>query len=99
MGLSQIVPLCIYDNLFLITNIRNTSKPVNNAPKTKLNISLLHKPNNSEETEQLKALFKKNLFRYNLSSYIKIDEIDMIKEQSKLELEMQKKKQNDEDTM
>ena len=56
-------------------------------------------PDNSEETEQLKALFKKNLFRYNLSSYIKIDEIDMIKEQSKLELEMQKKKQNDEDTM
>lgn len=46
----------------------------------------------SEDAEQLKALFKKNLFRFNLSSYIKIDEIDMIKEQSKLELEMKKKK-------
>lgn len=46
----------------------------------------------SDDAEQLKALFKKNLFRFNLSSYIKIDEIDMIKEQSKLELEMKKKK-------
>lgn len=48
----------------------------------------------SEEVEQLKALFKKNLFRYNLSSYIKIDQIDKIKEQSKLELELKRKKED-----
>lgn len=53
----------------------------------------------SEDAEQLKALFRKNLFRYNLSSYIKIDQIDKIKEQSKLELEMKKKKEDENNNM
>lgn len=49
----------------------------------------------SEESQKEQALFVKNYTKHNLSTYIKIDEIEMIKERSRLEMqEMLKKTDN-----
>ena len=45
----------------------------------------------SDEGNIKRAIFKKNLIRHNLSSYIKINEIDQIKQRSELEYESIKK--------
>ena len=46
-----------------------------------------------EDAQTLQTIFMKNLVRHNLSSYIKIDEIDKIKEKTQLEYEKRKKEQ------
>lgn len=46
----------------------------------------------SDEGNTKRAIFKKNLVRHNLASYIKINEIDQIKKKSELEFESIKKK-------
>lgn len=86
----------------IFLQLNNINQIIQSATDYATQLSEMEYPpndNDNGETEQLKAIFKKNLFRYNLSSYIKIDEIDMIKEQSKLELEMQKKNQDEENNM
>ena len=47
---------------------------------------------NDEEGAMEKAIFIKNLTRHNLSTYIKLDEIDAIKQRSKLECQSKIKK-------
>ena len=49
----------------------------------------------SEDAQQKQALFMKNLTRYNLASYIKLDEIDRIKLQTELEFQKIKKPDNE----
>ena len=76
-----------------LTNINQILQ--NNRDYAQVLAELEYSDNNDEDTQELQMIFMKNLIRHNLSSYIKIDEIDQIKEKTRLELERKKAKKEE----